>query len=156
MHTSRCLQNLFSFTFRDHSESFTFVHYSVRKSLSALLCIHKALLSVPGTSLAWQLSHLNVFNLSRNGNHSNDMQKPNLLPTSIGLVFISQPCWQQRRCICIGKEKKKKEWNLRLHSSVMLCFFSCRFYHPSLPLPHSLSSATVYLLSLPYHFLAKI
>lgn len=35
------------------------------KSLSALLYIHKALLSVPGTSLAWQLSHLNVFNLSR-------------------------------------------------------------------------------------------
>lgn len=33
------------------------------KSLSALLCIHKALLSVPGTPLAWQLSHLNVFNL---------------------------------------------------------------------------------------------
>ena len=48
--------------------------FNFAKLLSAYFRIHKALISLPETSLALQLSHLNVFNLQRFANHSNNMQ----------------------------------------------------------------------------------
>lgn len=51
-----------------------FALFTSVKLLSASFHIHKAPFSLSGTSLASQLSHLNVFNLHRIANHSNDMQ----------------------------------------------------------------------------------
>lgn len=48
--------------------------FNTVKLLSAYFRIHKAPISLPGTSLALQLSHLNVFNLHRIASYWNDMQ----------------------------------------------------------------------------------
>ncbi len=69
-----CLFGFFD-TFHDLSQIFKFVLlFNFVKLLSAFFHIHEALFSLPGTSLASLLSHLNVFNLHRIANHSNDMQ----------------------------------------------------------------------------------
>ncbi len=114
-HLFFCLFGFFD-TFHDLSQIFKFVLlFNFVKLLSAFFHIHEALFSLPGTSLASLLSHLNVFNLHRIANHSNDMQ--NLIQCAgspVGLLFIgSQLCQQQGICICIRKEMKKRGAKLK-------------------------------------------
>lgn len=52
----------------------SFALFNTVKLLSAYFRIHKAPISLPGTSLALQLSHLNVFNHHRIASYWNDMQ----------------------------------------------------------------------------------
>lgn len=76
-----CLQHNFPFfsgggyISRSFVDLFKCVPYSVfETAFGIFFCIHETSFSLPGTSLASQLSHFNVFNLHRIENHSNDMQ----------------------------------------------------------------------------------